>query len=154
MDLIEQIVVAWQTSTEADPETRVRRACASVLKVKGRPTAEERTALEAIWQTWLRCMGYATMQGRPMGLSREKYALARLREGRTVEEFQQILEWVSTDPFLRGKNQQGRAYDDYDTLFGSSAKFEKYLKLAVTPKRAAVIQDSLAYNPAKSTSYL
>lgn len=154
MDLTEQILQAWRDSDVEDPELRVRNAVASVMQRSGRVTPEEEQQLQQIWQYWTTVMGYPHMTKRAMGVSRRKYALTRLREGRTVEEFQLILDWCAADPFMRGKNAQARAYDDFDTLFSSAAKFEKYLKHALTPKRTATVQSALQFDPSKQTSFL
>jgi len=89
--------------------------------------SDEREFLDWVWNRWLTVMGYESRKLR-LGTARAKLALARFREGHTRDEFDAVLTWASTDPWLRGTDPKStRAYDDFDTLF-RPGNFEKYLK--------------------------
>ena len=98
-------------------------------KREGAQTPEERDFLEWVWNCWLNTMGYQERK-LSLGTARTKIALARYREGRNREEFEAIIRWASTDPWMRGTDPNStKAYDDFDTLFRPS-NFDKYVKRA------------------------
>lgn len=120
-----------QTQT---PAALLAPAPAVSAGTKGKPTPEEQAFLDRLWLYWQTQMGYLDRKMR-MGSARVKLALARYREGRTIEEFEAVIRWASTDPWLRGKDPKStRKFDDYSTLFRPS-NFDKYLKNAGDAKR-------------------
>lgn len=92
------------------------------------PTETEITEATRWFDEWANTLGYAG-RVKPGGF-RQQIAILRIREGRTFEEWAQIVRWVKTDPHMRGQNDSNRAYDDFDTLAATSKKFEKYLKVS------------------------
>jgi hypothetical protein len=72
-------------------------------------------------------MGYTRTT---LGDGRIGYVVPLFRKGWTVEQLKAIALWASTNAFMRGQNDSNRAYDDWDTLYGSVRKCEKYWKLA------------------------
>lgn len=97
----------------------------------GPRNANELAFLQWLWDFWLDIMNYRDRNLR-LGKERTKIALARLREGHTIGEFQEILEWASRDAWMMGQAPKStRAYNDFADLFGSD-KFDRYLTKART----------------------
>lgn len=71
---------------------------------------------------------------RALTARREGIIRARLREGFTVAQLQQVATWVSGNAFLRGSNSRARSYDDYRYMYRSRERVEDYLQQASLDK--------------------
>lgn len=98
-------------------------------RIPKRPNAEQIAAAVEIHREWQRICDYpnAALTG-----PRRNIIYARLREGRTVEEFVRIMEWAAANPYMSGRDPQtsGRRYTDFPNLFATPTKFDKYLTQA------------------------
>lgn len=125
--LVDQLVEALVT------RTTLRRRRTQETKRPVPPTKEEIAIVRELLAQWHRVMGYEP--GRfDLAKFRVRHAVARLREKRPESEFVEIMEWCADTPHMMGQNQEGRAYNDFQNLFGSEEKFEKYLKIARTKR--------------------
>lgn len=106
-------------------------------RATGPRTPEEHAFVQHVfdrWKNWMRIDSRVKLTP-----PRQKFAVQRFREGSTREDVEIILTWAAGNDWMMGRDPrtQGRAYNDFDTLFGSSAKFSKYLKLGLDGARRA-----------------
>lgn len=128
------VVVRLHPDDIAALATALAAALRPPTRKRAGTTPAEEAAATQWFRAWESAMGY---EGRyALTGTRKAIALARIREGRTLAEWTQIVQWASTQPHLRGHNSSNRAYDDFDTLAASAAKFEKYLKASDRGTRA------------------
>jgi uncharacterized phage protein (TIGR02220 family) len=63
---------------------------------------------------------------------RKRIIRARLKEF-SPDDLKRAIDIVSRDEFLRGKNERGKQYTDFKTIFANQSKIENYLYSTVKP---------------------
>lgn len=109
-----------------------QRAVEAFKKSRRKPRTdsltEEQQALvvqiHADWQQAWQCPTWTLTE------QRRKIIGARVREGRTREEFAKINAALSKNPFYWGQNDRNKPYFDVFNLFGSVEKFDRNLRRA------------------------
>jgi hypothetical protein len=95
------------------------------------PTGDPATAREEqvlrIGKRWQEIMGY---ENRRLTKSRKGVINARLKDGFSEADWEDVLQFISKSSFHRGKNPTNRAYDDLVHFAGSTEKFERNLDAA------------------------
>lgn len=92
-----------------------------------RGETSETSSVEQVFGHWVEACGY---EGTRLTKSRRQHIEARLREGFTVADFREVIDWVAGNAWFRGENDRGRAYDDFSTFARSESRFQHYLDQA------------------------
>jgi uncharacterized phage protein (TIGR02220 family) len=79
---------------------------------------------QRIFEYWRAQMGYGRC--RPVE-SRMRHIRARLADGFTEDELRRVIDYVRDEPWWRGHNDRGRAYDDIENIFRNTARVERFL---------------------------
>lgn len=83
--------------------------------------------VKEVHEYWQKAMNY---KDRTLTVGRKNHINARLKDGFTVEQLKQAIDFAKNDPFWRGKNDRNTPYDDITNLFRNRERVERFLNQA------------------------
>lgn len=129
-----------QEPPQVDPNCDERKLPASAYRA---PEVLE------VWTYWRDTLYPNRRKITPPGVRDLRRISARLREGRTVDELKQIVDWAARDPWMSGRDPKtnGRRYDLVVNLFRSQDKVEQFLTRAESERRVDATGKDMSLAP-------